>query len=134
MSTNQKWLFALNLLIFFKKRFVNFGKWGKWRLDLFVFSQNSKNEGNYPKTSFFSKKKNLKFCCSQKKKKVLKQIKKTCIIVKTKFFYNFTVKTKTSILNLKRFHGGFFELKILSIFITAFLLKFIIWTFFFQVL
>ena len=55
MSTNKKWLFALNLLIFFEKRLVNFDKWSKWHLDLF-FSQNSKNYRNYPPQKNFFKK------------------------------------------------------------------------------
>ena len=37
MSTNKKWLFALNLLIFFEKRLANFDKWGKWSLHLIFF-------------------------------------------------------------------------------------------------
>ena len=63
MSTNKEWLSALNLLIFFEK-----GLWqvGQMTSGPNFFFQNSKNYGNYPKISFFSKN-ILKICCSQKK-------------------------------------------------------------------
>ena len=53
MSTNQKWLFALNLLIFFQKKFLNFDKWGKWLLDLIFFPKITKFMGITPKFHFF---------------------------------------------------------------------------------
>ena len=76
------------------------------------------------------------------------QIEQTCVIVKTKCFYSFTNNSKlnlkqlkkfrtlflknslTTILDtkLKRFQGGFFELRMVEIFTGAFLLKIIILT------
>ena len=38
-----------------------------------------------------------------------------------------TLTKKNSLRNLAKFHGGLFELEILEIFITAFLLNTIIW-------
>ena len=55
MSTNKKWLFALNLLIVFEKRLVNFDKRGKWRLDLFFPQKIVKIIGIIPKFHFFKK-------------------------------------------------------------------------------
>ena len=68
MSTNKKWLFALNLLIFFEKRLVKFDKWSKWHLDLF-FSQNSKNYRNHPPQKKIFQKNNWKFATVKKNKK-----------------------------------------------------------------
>ena len=76
------------------------------------------------------------------------QIEQTCVIAKTKCFYSFTNNSKlnlkqlkkfrtlflnislTTILDtkLKRFQGGFFELRMVEIFTGAFLLKIIILT------
>ena len=69
MSTNKKWLFALSLLIFFEKRFVNFNKCGKWRLDLICFPKNFLFFN--PKfLSFFSKTKKFKFAVVKKNKSI----------------------------------------------------------------
>ena len=69
MSTNKKWLFALSLLIFFEKRFVNFNKWGKWRLDSICFPKNFLFFN--PKfLSFFSKTKKFKFAAVKKNKSI----------------------------------------------------------------
>ena len=70
-----------------------------------------------------------------------------CVIVKIRCFYSFTINsqsklkkfsklflrhTKKNLLrNLTRFHGGLFELEILEIFTTVFLLKTVIWTWIF---
>ena len=66
MSTNKEWLSALNLLIFFEK-----GLWqvGQMTSGPDFFFQNSKNYGNYPKISFFSK--NILEFAAVKKKQVL---------------------------------------------------------------
>ena len=62
----KKWLFVLNLLIFFEKRFGNFDKWGKWRLDLF-FPKIVKIMEIILKSHFFQKKNNWKFAADKKK-------------------------------------------------------------------
>ena len=69
MSTNKKWLFALNLLLFFENRIVNFGKWGKWRRPNF-FPKIVKIMGIIPKFHFFQKKNNWKFAAFKKNKSV----------------------------------------------------------------
>ena len=74
MSTNQKWSFALNLLICFKKRIVNFDNWGNWPLKQIFFPKIVKIKGIIPKFHFFLKKQS-KICCSQKNPK--KQQQKT---------------------------------------------------------
>ena len=51
---------------FSKKRYFNFDKWGKWRLDLKLFPKIVKIKGISSKFQFFQKKKS-KICCSQKK-------------------------------------------------------------------
>ena len=56
MSTNKTLLFALNLLIFFEKRFVNFNKWDKWRVNLIFFPKQEKIMGIISKFHFFQKK------------------------------------------------------------------------------
>ena len=56
MSTNKKWLFALNLLMYFEKRFVIFDKWGKWRVDLIFFPKIVKIMEIISKNFFFKKK------------------------------------------------------------------------------
>ena len=56
MSTNKKWLFALNLLIFLEKKIINFDKLGKWRLDLIFFLKIVKIMGIIPHKYFFQKK------------------------------------------------------------------------------
>ena len=55
MSTNQKSLFALNLLIFFEKRFANFDKRGKRCLDLILFPKIVKIKGIIPKVHISQK-------------------------------------------------------------------------------
>ena len=70
MSTNKKWLFALSLLIFFEKRFVNFNKWGKWRLDSICFPKNFLFFNPKFLFFFFSKKNNLKFAAVKKNKSI----------------------------------------------------------------
>ena len=69
MSTSKRWLFAQNLLIFFKKRFVNLGKWGKWPLDLLFSPKIVKIMGIIPIFIFFfqKKKKNQRFAAVKKK-------------------------------------------------------------------
>ena len=62
----KKWLFVLNLLIFFEKRFGNFDKWGKWRLDPF-FPKIVKIMEIILKSHFFQKKNNWKFAAVKKK-------------------------------------------------------------------
>ena len=64
-----------------------------------------------------------------------------CVIVKTRSFYSFTINSQSKfkkftlfLIHLPRkirceiFYNGFFELEILEIFATAYLLKIIIWT------
>ena len=72
MSTNQKWLFALNLLICFKKRIVIFDNWGNWPLEQTFSLKIVKIKGIIPKFHFFLKKQS-KICCSQKTPKKQQQ-------------------------------------------------------------
>ena len=46
-----------------------------------------------------------------------------CELLQNQVFYSFTFTEKNLSENLTRFHGGLFELGILEIFTTAFLLK-----------
>ena len=83
MSTNQKWLFALNLLIFFKKRFVNFDKWGKWMSGPNFFSKIVKIKGLIPKFHFFFKKVNRKFAAVKKTKSLGKLFPRGVMVITT---------------------------------------------------
>ena len=95
MSTNQKWSFALNLLICFKKRIVNFDNWGNWPLKQIFFPKIVKIKGIIPKFHFFLKKqseiaavkktqKNNNKKQNKKQKNNKKQNKKTTAENKTK--------------------------------------------------
>ena len=79
MSTNKKWLFALILLMYFKKRFIIFDKWGKWRVDLIFFPKIVKIMGIIPKFDFFQEKNNWEFAALKKTKSL--RIKKMNISI-----------------------------------------------------
>ena len=79
MSTNKKWLFALNLLMYFEKRFVIFDKWGKWRVDLIFFPKIVKIMEIISKIFFFQEKNNWEFAALKKNKSL--RIKKMNISI-----------------------------------------------------
>ena len=101
IKTTQKCLIFWNLLgvlinkVLVKKRFTNFDKWGKWRLDPIFFLRIVKLKGIIPKCLFFFNKNNQKFAAVKKKK----SLRYSDIKI---FFAPYRRKTANSTLKVKQ--------------------------------